>query len=66
MALNQWVIGVGAVHYSSGRQRMLMLTFCANVKVALTVPVMFMAASFTDKAIWPFLFEQVLVTRFWV
>jgi len=45
---------------------MRMLTFGANEKVTLAVPVLLIAASATDKAIGPFLFEQVLVTRFWI
>jgi hypothetical protein len=33
---------------------MLMLTFGANVKVALTVPVLLITAFFTDKTVRPF------------
>jgi hypothetical protein len=45
---------------------MLMLTFGANVKVALTVPVLLITAPFTDKTVWPFNNKQVLVASFWV
>ena len=43
-----------------------MLTFGANVKVALTVPVLLITASVTDKTVGPFFNKQVLVTSFWI
>jgi hypothetical protein len=37
---------------------------CTDIKISNANPVLDVAAFFTDKTIWPFLFEQVLVTRF--
>ena len=45
---------------------MLVLTLGADIKISWAHPVFTMTTFCTDKAIWPFLFEQIFVTGFWV
>ena len=45
---------------------MIELTLLVNIQIAGTDPVFTVTAFFTDKAVWPFLFEQIIVTRFGV